>query len=437
MIQDYLKTSLVFYDDIDKQHRSNDCCLENENWNKLISPDDRFLPFQIRIPTDEWVGDIQTVRLYDEDDVLVENLITDYGIRNVMWVLSNCFWNDTWVWVIYNGGTLSDTLPEGNHYIRITDDAGNAWYSEMFSICDLTQVDANADEELLVEWENGAGVFGTFNVLTTDGGNITYASEAAAGGGGGSVSNQIDGRTGDRFSFVIDFQKFSGGNIWSMFLTEFGDETVVLSNAVNLPNTDVYEGVFTTTGNGPYQLVFQVAVGAIAQEASAGISIRRIIPATYTGMIGIEWYNNCDFDGIIYQNFDNWHVHMEGFVNRLYFPVKLESPRTETTKDGSETLGVFNTNNIVQKKFYMFKVLVPEFLYNVLQTLQLYANNTRSIVNIFLDNGDVGEIMELNILEEWVEGNCYATLTVEFREAAVVWTNCCDNYQLYDESSCS
>lgn len=441
MIQDYLKTSLVFYDAITKQHRYNDCCQDTTNYNGLTSPTDRFLPFQIRIPTDEWVGDIQTVTLYDDEDNVVANLITAYDIRSVMYVLSNCLWNDTYAWVIYNGGTLSAALPAGIHYIRLTDDAGHAWYSELFTICSMTQVDAVVDEELLKEWTNGAGVHGTFGTFVSDEGNVTMATEPAAGGGGGAVSNELIGRTGDRFSFIFDFQRYSGTNPWSAFLVEYGDETVVLSNALNIFWADgngVREGTFTTTGNGPYQLVFRVVADpAVIQQASADISVRRIVAGTYEEMIGLEWYNECDFDGIIYQSLDNWHVHMEGFVNKLYFPVKLESPRIETTKDVNETLGTITTNSIVQKKFYIFKLLVPEFLYNVLQKLQMYANRTRSFANIYLDNGDVGEVMELNILEEWVDGNCYCHLTIEFREEAVVWTNCCDNYALIDESSCS
>lgn len=439
MIQDYLKTSLVFYDDIEKQHRHNDCCQETTRFDGLISPTDRFLPFQIRIPTDEWVGDINTVTLYDGTDVAVANLIADYGIRPLIELVSNCSWGDTYVWVIYNGYALTAALPEGNHYIKITDDAGHAWYSEMFQICDMILISA-IGFEVLLNWENGiVGVPGWtgFGTFISGGPDITSAISDAGGGFDAALSNLIGGGTGDQYYYEINFTRIGGAFNWSMFLTDPDNLPFPVSNQITFTASGLYTGILTTTAQGPYQLLVDVGDNPI-QTASFDISLRKVIPATYEGCIGLEWYNDCDFDGIIYQEKDAWYTSFNRYINRLYFQKHLESPRTETTRDEAERLGTRFVRSIVQKKYYMFKVYVPEFLYNVLQSVALYANPVRSGVTIYLDNGDIGYIEELNIAsEEWTEGNCYCHLTIEFREDAVVWTNCCDNYALRDESSCS
>jgi len=435
MIQDYLKTSLVFYDDINKQHRYNDCCQEKTNWDKLKSPTDRFLPFQIRIPTDDWVGDINSVTLYDNGNNVVANLITAYGIRPLLDLVSNCSWSDTYVWIIYNGGTLSAALPVGEYYIKITDDASNAWYSELFLVCDMTAVEFVDDDEIILRWINEyPAPWAPFDTFSSDDNYIVSAINTG-GGTQGAHSNAIDGTNGERFYYEIDFTRVVGAAQWNMYLMNTDNLFVPVSNQIALAASGIYTGTLTTTAPGPYYLV--VYVGLANQTASIDVSLKRIINGTYNGMIGLEWYNKCDFNGIIYQDKDTWYSFFQGFKNRLYFERKLESPRTETVRDEVERVGVRFTKSIVQKKFYMFSILVPEFLYNVLQTLQLYANERRSAVYIYLDNGDVGRIKELNVLEEWIDGNCYCKITIEFREDAVVWTNCCDNYALRDESSCS
>ena len=428
MIQDYLKTSLVFYDDIGKQHRFNDCCQETTNWDKLMSPTDRFLPFQVRIPTDGWVGDINTVSLIDSEDNFVANLIAAYGIRPLLELVSNCSWTDTYVWIIYTGGVLGAALPVGEHYIRITDDAGHAWYSELFLVCDMTDVVAFGDE-IIYEWNNADPPlqFGTFSV---DGRNILQAADV--NNSGLAYSNEFWVCRGDRIYYDIDFVQNAAVNI-VLSVTD-GILGVAVSNLVTLTITNNYTGYFTITETGNF--ILSVVAGNWPNDFSMDCSFRIESTITYDGMIGLEWYNDCDFDGIIYQEKDTWYTQLCGYTNKLYFKRHLESPRIETTRDEEERLGVRFTKSIVQKKFYMFSILVPEFLYNVLHTLQFYANETRSAVYVYLDNGDIGHVKELNILDEWVDGSCYCKITIEFREDAFVWTNCCDNYALRDESSC-
>ena len=430
MIQDYLKTSLVFYDDINKQHRYNDCCQEKTNWDKLKSPTDRFLPFQIRIPTDDWVGDINSVTLYDNGNNVVANLITAYGIRPLLDLVSNCSWSDTYVWIIYNGGTLSAALPVGEYYIKITDDAGHDWYSELFLICDMTEQIMLSDE-LVTEWNN-ADPPNDFTILTTDGSEILRAQDA--GIAGPAYSNSFLACR-DRLYYNIDFVQNDTARP-QLYATD-ADTGDVISNIVTigLLGTGNYSGYLTLTSGG--SVILNLLPDGINCDFSGTFDIRLATTTTFDGMIGLEWYNDCDFDGIIYQSKDTWYTNLCAYSNRLYFERHLESPRTEITKDEEDRLGTRFTKSVVSKKFYMFKILVPEFLYNVIYTLPLYANEVRSAVIIYLDNGDIGYVKELNVLEEWVEGNCYCTMTIEFREDAVVWTNCCDNYALRDESSCS
>jgi len=430
MIQDYLKTSLVFYDAITKQHRHNDCCQETVNWDKLKSPTDRFLPFQIRIPTDEWFGDINSVTLYDDENNVVANLIAAYGIRPMLELVSNCSWSDTYVWVIYNGDILSAALPVGEHYIKITDDAGHAWYSELFMICDMAEQIMLSDE-LVIEWNN-ADPPNDFTILTTDGSEILRAQDA---GIAGPIYSNSFLACRDRLYYNIDFVQNDAARP-QLYATD-ADTGGVISNIVTigLLGTGNYNGYLTLTSGG--SVILNLLPDSVNCDFSGTFDIRLATATTFDGMIGLEWYNECDFDGIIYQEKDTWYTEFCAYSNRLYFERHLETPRIETNRDEEERLGVRFTKSIVQKKFYMFSILVPEFLYNVIQTLQLYANEIRSAVYIYLDNGDIGHIKELNVTEEWVDGNCYCKMTIEFREDAVVWTNCCDNYALRDESSCS
>lgn len=433
MIQDYLKTSLVFYDDIEKQHRHNDCCQETTHFDGLISPTDRFLPFQFRVPTSDWIGDINSVTLYDDTDTAVANLIAAYGIRPLIDLLSNCEWVTTnYTWIIYRGGALDAVLPTGNHYIRITDDAGHAWYSEIFQICDMTDIGTLGAE--LIEAFTNDDPPNDFDNFTSDGNEILVAQELGVQRDG-CHSPIWYGCIGDVIYYDITLNMTLPDSL-SVTINDWETNDLV-GDGPTLTTNGNFTGTITLTRTG--YCFLRLYMGLLgAHDMTGTFSMRLMEVTTYDGCIGLEWYNDCDFDGIIYQAKDSWYTTFCAYSNRLYFQKHLESPRTETTRDEAERLGTRFVRSIVQKKYYMFKVYVPEFLYNVIQTVALYANPVRSGVTIYLDNGDVGYIEELNIAsEEWTEGNCYCHLTIEFREDAVVWTNCCDNYALRDESSCA
>jgi hypothetical protein len=141
-------------------------------------------------------------------------------------------------------------------------------------------------------------------------------------------------------------------------------------------------------------------------------------------LIMIEWWNECDFDDIIYQY---------EFRNRIFFDELVETPRPEITKATSERDSRMFGDYISVKKFYQLKILVPEFVYDAIIRLPLYGDElSRGHVTITLPDGSCGQLKEINITAEWQDNSCLCHMIVEFldEEYPVIAGNCCDDLDL-------
>jgi len=152
-------------------------------------------------------------------------------------------------------------------------------------------------------------------------------------------------------------------------------------------------------------------------------------------LLMLEWWADCDFDDIVYQ---------EGFRNRLYLDAILEHPFEEIVKDTEERLGKMFQKNIVLKKKYKFKIMIPEWLWNGLIRLPIYGSNLENFHATLTTPGLPGafggmdiepncaEMSETDILGEWNEASCLNLLTIEFmdEEYPLVGTNCCDDFSI-------
>lgn len=143
---------------------------------------------------------------------------------------------------------------------------------------------------------------------------------------------------------------------------------------------------------------------------------------TFGNMLSLVWWNECDFDEIIYQY---------GYTNRLILDTFLENPRAEITKNGpNPRLCETFYENIQHKDYYNFKIRLSKFAYYSLSRLPLYADIELGHVIIALPNNDWAEITDIAIDGEWDNDNCFNTFTLEFIQDCLVITNCCDNMDL-------
>lgn len=121
----YLFTALRFYDSIDKQTRYKSYCESACNYY-LKGSNTSLIPFMFR---DEVIGEIQTFTLVGIDGCEL--------IIPTIYIQVNTL--EDYDYVYYNGDEISN-LPCGKFYIRIEDDLGNSWYSELFELINVSSI---------------------------------------------------------------------------------------------------------------------------------------------------------------------------------------------------------------------------------------------------------------------------------------------------------
>ncbi len=409
MIEDYLKTSLPMYVTLEEQHYRSDCCKNRLFY--LRTDTLRLPPFQIMTTNG---GSIGGITLYDTDGNVVANAgITDLA-NNHLHEQTDC---ETY-WYIYNGIVdLSDPLPLGDYYIvvNIIGDLGSElWYSEVFTVCDCHVVPVGDDIEKLLNGNffNWTGDDPDDWIVSAEDAN-NFVTEDPAGGcrlvsNGNLIAISQDILTiGKYYAATIEINEITG------------------TLAIQAPAVDVD---FTTTGIKTIvfladQIGFTIKRGGVCDAEFDNVSVQEFRTFEFCDDITVTWWNECDFEDIIYQL---------GYRNRLYFDEVLAAPREEITKDQDERLGENFELSIILKKFYQLRDHVPEYIYNMMIRWPLYDN-----VYITLPSGESAKMEDINITSEWQDKNCYNHITVEFTQGPLVKGQCCENFNIMDESSCS
>ena len=414
------------YVTLEEQHYRSDCCKNRQFW--LRTDTLRLPPFQIMTTNG---GSIGGITLYDTDGNVVANAgITDLA-NNHLIEQTDC----TTYWYMYDGILdLAAALPLGDYYIvvNIIGDLGSElWYSEVFTVCDCDVVPTGFEELLVngnfLDWtaddpdgwttvEAGASVVtevGSGEDRTGAGLDSCCLYEA----GGNTASIEQDILTVGDIYVVEVYKSFrNGANNMRIEMgtggtqTEFADWFVTPLLDTYILQCDGTDGIFkiTTIGN--------------TEATMDYVSVKNFKSFEFCSDIVVEWWNDCDFEDIIYQT---------GYHNRLYFDEKLASPREEITKDQDERLGENFEKSIILKKFYQLRDHVPEYIYNMMIRWPLYDN-----VYITLPSGESAKMEDINITSEWQDKNCYNHITVEFTQGPLVKGQCCENFDIMDESSC-
>jgi len=143
MIQPYLKTGMVFYDSMDKQHFRSDCCKEVF---VQYTDNEHFPSFQIYLTEDINFTVNRTWELYDLED----NLIGTFDVGDFS--RDETYSKDDTYTYIHNfllnslGEDTNLDYPAGhdyetNYYLKVTftlnDESTVSYYSEAFRICNV------------------------------------------------------------------------------------------------------------------------------------------------------------------------------------------------------------------------------------------------------------------------------------------------------------
>ncbi len=122
-------TALRIYDNINSQHHRKHYCTENSF--KHIAPINKLLPFQY-IRNHEAIF-TQTIEIYNLSDDLIRTILAP-EISADLNILGRSDGTDV---IIYEGLTNIDPLDPGTYYLKISDGAGNTFFSEVFKAFDF------------------------------------------------------------------------------------------------------------------------------------------------------------------------------------------------------------------------------------------------------------------------------------------------------------
>jgi len=424
MIDNYLKTGMVFYDSIDKQHFRSACCKTNfcQFTDHLHFPSFQFFTDSaITIPP-AVIWDI-----FDLNDNNLGNWGLNYPGMDVYHFIGNGYQysHDFRDAVIYPGFIDYETC----YYLRVainTEAGAEYWYSEAFRVCDC-EVDGVGNGLNLIE--NGwfedwvivpPNAWDDYPLGWTLAGNDNANYVVDAGGECQLISDNSTPITINQLPVII-------GN-WYVATIEI---TVATLGGVALFDNISALIVWTTTG--AKNLVFQAASTYIGLRR-AGVCditftdfrVEEFVGFEFCDRMTLNWWSDCDWDDIIYQH---------GFRNSLVLAdpetIELQLPAEDIVVNPEERQGEMFVHDVIIKKRYRFKIRIPEYLWNALIRLPAYGSEMPNFhCWITLPDGSACPMSEVIIKGDWDTGNCFNTFEVEFvdnDEYPVVATNCCDN----------
>lgn len=418
MIQSYLKTGMVFYDDRDEQHFRSDCCQETFFH---YTDADHFPSFEFF--TDSALGFPLGVawRIFDLEDndlgawgVNVPDLATYHFIDNGYNIAHD-----------YRDGVIYPAFVNyiDGYYLRLTINTlagAEYWYSEVFKVCDC-EVEGVGDGLDLIEngWmEDWAGIAppGDYPLGFTLGGNDATNFVQDAGGECQMISNNT---SPIRITQVIL-------NVVQWYVAKI-NITAVAGGGVELYHTGA--ALITWNTIGEKNFVFQATTDYIGLRQNGvcditftDFQVEEFVGFEFCDRMTLNWWSDCDWDSIIYQY---------GYRNSLVLDTELDTPSEDIVINPNERQGEMFVRDVIIKKRYRFKIRIPEYLWNALIRLPAYGSEMPNFhAWITLPDGSACPMSEVAILGEWDKGNCMNTFTVEFvddDEYPVVATNCCDD----------
>ena len=417
MIQDYIKTGMVIYDDREKQHFRSECCEK---------------PF---------------IQYTDETHFPSFQLLTDSVIPEppgIAWEIFDLRDNDLGLWAVGSPDIIYYHSSDGyqlvhdfrdvvafpafvdnetEYYLRLninTEAGAEYWYSEAFKVCDCDVDGAGDGVDLITNgwFEDWSGVANPNNVPDgwTVANNVAWNYVADAGGECLLVSDDTSAinisqdilTIGEWYVFTINIREVTSGSVY-------------LRN--NIPGV-----IATFAAVGTYNVVFQAvdSVIQIIRTAICNIKFTDVRIEEFIGFVFCEkttlnWWSDCDWDRIIYQ---------DGYRNNLVLTETIENPRDDVNeKVPSERLGEKFVSDIVIKKTYRLKTRIPEYLWNALIRLPAYGSEMPNFQAwITLPDGSSCKMSEVAVLGDF--DGCMNTFTIEFvdnDEYPVVATNCCND----------
>ena len=131
MIDNFLYSVLPFYDSVAKQNFKKDWMHYDLCTSALISPKNRFLPFQFVRATK--YNPIVSLKLYCYDGTFIEDLLGDIPAGDIDIITAQAV--DYTVY--YGNKDLTDDLPCGFHYLEAYDGV-QYWFSEVFKVIDFS-----------------------------------------------------------------------------------------------------------------------------------------------------------------------------------------------------------------------------------------------------------------------------------------------------------
>lgn len=300
----------------------------------------------------------------------------------------------------------------------------SCWYSEAFKVCDC-DVEGVGDGENLIEngdfedWFTGANYWDNYPLEWTLDGEDDDNYVVDAGGGCQIISDNLN-------TIHISQTPLTVGE-WYVFTC---DITAIPNPGFSLQNNGAIVQTFLT--GGLWNIVFQAAATDIELRRSGvcdvtftNVRVEKLVGFKFCDMMTLNWWADCDWDSIIYQY---------GYRNSLVLgdaqeKISLDTPSEDIVVNPTERLGEMFVKDVVIKKRYMFKIRIPEYLWNALIRLAAYGSEMPNFhCWITLPDGSVCPMSEVNVLGEWDTGNCMNTFIVEFvdnDEYPVVATNCC------------
>jgi hypothetical protein len=298
-------------------------------------------------------------------------------------------------------------------------------YSEVFRVCDC-EMDAIGDGTELLEngglasWAEVANPnnYPTDFTLANNDANNYFAEDPV--GSANCISNGVSAvnlsqtilTIGDYYVINIDITDVTSGGI------RIGDSVEQVTLTTEGSHNIVIKAQST---------IFRIIRSGVTDVTFDNISVQKFQRFQFCDMVSLEWWNDCDFE-LVYQY---------GYHNRMFLTSAgksiLDTPRPEITKDTNEKDGLIRDNTVQVKKFYQFKTLVPEFVYNALIRIPQYESglaNASAIIT--LPNGSSGVLGEVNITAEWQDNSCMCHVIMEFldEEYPSIKGNCCDDLDL-------
>lgn len=136
-----------------------------------------------------------------------------------------------------------------------------------------------------------------------------------------------------------------------------------------------------------------------------------------TQYLKLQWSNTCNLGRIYYDG---------DFRNMLYFDAEVGKPEYEyEVEEEYNTDGVLTATYQRLVKIYKFQVLVPEYVVDALEAMQLHDTISLTLIN----NGYISTITNVKVDAEWEDmtNECMALCTISFQQGdQVVKGACCE-----------